>query len=237
MKMFVKRKLLDVNFSVASQNEVLEYILEKIYSEAEKFYIVTPNPEILVIASKDKEYKKVLNFADLALPDGIGIILASKFLGISLRGRIPGVDLVENLCREVSVRPITVSFVGGRPGIAERTAECLKKIYPSLKVKFSGQEITNFDKLRGTDILFVAFGSPKQEFWIAENLKKLPVKVAIGVGGSFDMISGEVKRAPIFVRKLGLEWAYRLIKQPWRAKRQLSLLKFISLVAKERFNL
>lgn len=237
MKPFVKRKMLGVGFSIVSQKEVLEYILRKISSEAKKFYIVTPNPEILIIANKDKDYKTILNSADLALADGIGIILASKFLGVSLKGRVTGIDLVENLCRKVSIQPITVSFLGGGPKIAERTAECLKKNYPSLKVKFAGDSVHSVSELKGTDILFVAFGSPKQEFWIAENLKTLPVKVAIGVGGSFDMISGEVKRAPVFIRNLGFEWLYRLIRQPWRVKRQFSLLLFIYLVLRAKFGL
>ena len=231
MKEFVKRKVLGVGFSMASEGEVLEYIVENLTS---KYYVVTPNPEILVMANRDLEYKKALNSARLSLPDGIGVMLASKFLGVSLKEKIAGIDLVESLCGKVAKRPITVGFLGGGPKIADKTAECLKKRFPVLRIGFCGSEIRNFDDLKGTDILFVAFGSPKQEFWIANNLKRLPVRVAIGVGGSFDIISGNLPRAPRFMRSFGLEWLFRLIIQPWRIKRQLSLLTFIFLVLKEK---
>lgn len=235
MNNFVKKNLLGVGVSVASRIEVLEYLVKNSLKGSKKIFIVTPNPELLVMAKKDENYKKVLNSADLALPDGVGIMLAGKFLGLSLKDRITGVDLVENLCKRISNQPITVSFVGGRPGIAERTVECLKKRYFGLKTTFFGEEIEDFSKLKGTDILFVAFGSPKQEFWIADNLKRLPVKVVIGVGGSFDFISGETPRAPKIIRQIGFEWLFRLIIEPWRAKRQMALVEFIFLVLKEKF--
>ncbi len=219
----------------ASQREILEYLVKNIKKTPKKIFVVTPNPELLVVANSDERYKNVLNSADLALPDGVGVILASKILGIGLKEKITGVDLLENLCKAVAKRPITVSFLGGGPKIAERTAECLKKRYFGLKIGFFGSEIKNFNELKGTDILFVAFGSPKQEFWIAKNLKRLPVRLAVGVGGAFDMISGKVLRAPRPVRDIGFEWLFRLIIQPWRIKRQLSLFKFILLVLKERF--
>lgn len=236
MKNFVKRKLLGIDFSIASEKQVLEYTIQKISSRDKKFYVVTPNPEILVMANRNGEYKKVLNKAKLALPDGAGIIWASKILGISLKEKITGIDLVQNLCKAVARQPITVGFLGSREGVAVKTAECLKKIYPSLKVKFASSELDQLDKLDQCDILFVALGSPKQELWIARNIHKLPVKAAIGVGGAFDMISGEVPRAPVFVQNLGLEWFFRLIIQPWRIKRQMRLLKFIYLVLKEKFS-
>ena len=227
--------LLGVGLNNFTKKEVLEYILENLLKKKGKGYIVTPNPEILVIANGDKNYKKVLNLANLALPDGVGVVAGAKFLGIPLKTRITGVDLTENLCKQVAERPITVGFLGGREGIAVKTAECLKKSYPSLKVSFAGSKLDQLDKLGQLDILFVAFGSPKQEFWIAKNLPKLPVKVAIGVGGSFDFISGSVPRAPQFLREIGLEWLFRLIIQPWRIKRQLRLVEFASLILKEKF--
>lgn len=237
MSSFVKKNLLGVAFSDLTEKEVLEYIVEKVKNNSKKLFVVTPNPEILVLAHRDKEYKKILNSADLALADGIGVIIAGRALGLSLKQKIAGVELMETLCREVSKRPITVSFLGGGPKIAEETAECLKKRYFGLKIAFFGSEIRNFKTMPASDILFVAFGSPKQEFWIKSNLHRLPVKVAIGVGGAFDMISGNVKRAPVFMRAIGLEWLYRLIRQPWRAKRQLSLIEFVFLVIGERLSI
>ncbi len=226
--------LLGVGFNNIKLMNVLELIIKGLRKNEEKYYIVTPNPEILTIADGDPDYKEVINGAKIALPDGVGVLLASKLLSKPLGGRIHGVDLMEMLCKEVSKQPITVGFLGGGPHVAEKAAECLREKYPSLKINFTLQE-WDFDKqYPQTDILFVAFGSPKQEFFIAKNLDKLPVKVAIGVGGSFDFISGEVKRAPVFMRRLGLEWLFRLLIQPWRIKRQLRLVKFVYLVIREK---
>ena len=227
--------LLGVGVNNLKIKEVLEFMIKGLGKNEKKYYVVTPNPEILVIADGDLSYKKVLNGAKLALPDGIGVMMASKLLSVPLKERIRGVDLVENLCREVSKQPITVGFLGAGPHVAELTAECLREKYPGLKINFTEEEWNFEKKYPDTDILFVAFGSPKQEIWIAENLAKLPVKLAIGVGGAFDFISGKVRRAPVFVRNLGLEWLFRLMIQPWRIKRQLRLIKFIYLVFKEKF--
>lgn len=228
--------ILGVGFNNLTKKEVLEYILE---SSAGKYYIVTPNPEILVIADSDKNYKKTLNNARLALPDGIGVLLAAKFLGFSFKEKITGIGLLESLCQAAAKQPITVGFLGGAEAVAVKAAECLKKSYPSLKVSFAAPNLkfkVQNSKFPKTDILFVAFGSPKQELWIAKNLSKLPVRVAIGVGGAFDFISGRVPRAPKWMQDLGFEWLFRLIIQPWRIKRQLSLLKFTYLVFEEKFS-
>jgi N-acetylglucosaminyldiphosphoundecaprenol N-acetyl-beta-D-mannosaminyltransferase len=235
MKTFDKNFLLGVGFSDASMKEVLEFIVTGLQNQSEKYYIVTPNPELLVIASKDDNYRKVLNSAKLALPDGIGVIVAGKIMGKPLKERIHGVDLVKSLCKEVSKQPITVGFLGAGPNIAELTAECLRKNYPGLKVGLVSEEWSEELKNKKADILFVAFGSPKQEIWISENLERLPAKVVIGVGGAFDFISGKVRRAPLILRKIGLEWLFRLIIQPWRLKRQLRLVKFLYLVLREKF--
>ncbi len=309
MNTLKKKNIFGIDLTDTNKEIVLEYIVKSLKNSQKKYYIVTPNPELLVIAQKDPKYRKVLNGAKLALIDGMGIILASKFLRKGLKERITGVDLVESLCSKVSKKPITVGFLGGGAGVAERTAECLRQKYPGLKVVFAEEEwsfkggrrsrfsektwqthVENdahsglfqkqtlarwlseslsrsknletkkneaaFSSLSNDlpsssvnmglnytpyskrylliDILFVAFGSPKQEIWISENLDKLPVKVAIGVGGAFDFISGKVKRAPVWVRKIGLEWLFRLIIQPWRIKRQLALLEFVYLVLKEK---
>ena len=237
MTNFEKTFLLDVGFTKANTTQVLEFITTSLEKQLEKYYIVTPNPELLVIAHKNPEYKNVLNNAKLALVDGIGVLAASRLLGKPLRERIHGVDLMESLCKEVSKQPITVGFLGAGPGVAEQTADCLRKKFPGLKVGLVAQEWSESLKSSKVDILFVAFGSPKQELWINKNLAKLPVKVAIGVGGAFDFVSGKVPRAPKFLRRMGLEWFFRLIIQPWRIKRQLSIIQFISLVLQERLKI
>lgn len=262
--MIDKENILGVGITDATKKEVLEYIVKNVENFRKKLFVVTPNPEFLVLANKNFEFKNILNRADLASADGVGLMIAAKILGKPLKERFTGVDIVKSLCREVAEKPITVGFLGGRGRVAEKTAECLVSKYPELKVSFIGGEWNNdgFDlakkyqassikhqvgekkrkKILNTyylipdtvDILFVAFGCPKQEFWIDENLLKLPVKVAIGVGGAFDYISGKVPRAPSFIRAMGLEWLFRLIIQPWRWKRQLALLEFIWLVIREK---
>lgn len=235
MKNFEKKIILGVGFTVASEEEILEFITKGLLKQTEKYYVVTPNPELLVIANNNREYKGILNSAKLALPDGVGVLLGGYLLNKPLMGRITGVDLVESLCKRVSKQPITVGFLGAGPNIAVKTAECLRKKYPKLRVKYAVQEPNDDIKNTPVDILFVAFGSPKQEIWINENLNRLPVKIAIGVGGAFDFISGKVTRAPQFVRQIGFEWLFRLFTQPWRIKRQLSLLTFIVLLLEDKF--
>ncbi len=234
--MFNKKNLLGVGFTDERLIDILEYIDKTVQKREEKFYVVTPNPEILVIANKNFDYKKVLKGAKLALIDGIGVIVAGRLLGVSLKHRISGIDFVESACKYVAEKPITVGFLGAGPHVAEKTAECLNKKYPGLKVAFSVQEWKGASLKKHADILFVAFGSPKQEIWISEHLKDLPVTVAVGVGGAFDMISGKVRRAPVFVRAIGLEWLFRLLTQPWRIGRQFRLLEFGWLVLREKFS-
>ena len=237
MNHFEKIFLLGVGITNAKEEEVLEFIYTGLKNPNKKYFIVTPNPELLVIAHNDPNYKRILNGAELALADGIGVVLAARLVGKTIRQRITGVDLVQTLCKYVAKQPITVGFLGGRSGVAEETSECLKQKYPDLKVSLVSKEWTKELKDKKVDILFVAFGSPKQEIWIEKNLKELPAKVVIGVGGSFDFISGKVRRAPKLLRVLGLEWLFRLIIQPWRIKRQLSLIKFVILVLQQKLGI
>jgi len=250
--MIEKKNILGVGITNSTKEEILEYIIKSLENFEKKLFFVTPNPEFLVLANKNPAFKNILNRADLALNDGIGVLIAGKILGKKLKQRFTGVELLENLCLMLAEKPITVGFLGGRPGVAEKTAECLQKKYPGLRISFVGEEWPedNMDDRRlkvedrnsstfyhlpsSIDILFVAFGAPKQEMWISENLDKIPVKIAIGVGGAFDYISGRVERAPLWVQKIGLEWLYRLIREPWRIQRQLSLLEFAWLVFKEK---
>ncbi|OGH11026.1 MAG: hypothetical protein A3B38_02440 [Candidatus Levybacteria bacterium RIFCSPLOWO2_01_FULL_36_13] len=226
--------ILGVGVTNAKEQDILEFITKGLEKKDEKFYVVTPNPEILVIANKNSYYKKVLNGAKIALPDGIGVVWGAQLLGKQLQERITGVDFVKSLCKHIANRPITVSFLGGRHNIAELTAECLVRENPGLKVVWAYKDWENALKSKYTDILFVAFGSPKQEIWIKEHFSDIPAKVIIGVGGSFDFISGKIPRAPELLRNLGLEWLFRLLIQPWRIKRQFSLLKYIYLIVKEK---
>lgn len=256
--------LLGINITNQSLSNILESVTKGLALKGDKFYIVTPNPEILVYASGHPMFKKIMNEAKLALPDGVGLIWASKILGKPLQYRITGVDFMESLCEKVAEEPVTVGFLGGRKGVADETAKCLLKKYPGLQISYVGEEWEEGkikdpwsegqdrkrSKIKETnemakdqrlktnghiDILFVAYGFPKQEEWIAENLEQLPFTAAMGVGGAFDYISGRVSRAPAWVRRLGFEWLWRLVRQPWRIKRQLKLVEFMWLVFKAKY--
>lgn len=258
--MLRKTKLLGVGITSEKTSKILEYVIDRLQNDSKKFFIVTPNPEILVYAQNHLAFKDKLNTADIALADGVGIRMASQLLGLGIPQRTTGVDFIEELCRVSREKPLSIGFLGGRHGVAEQTAECLKQKYPWIKVGFVGEEwpregvfgmeylVSSIKEesaglpntkyqIRDTriDILFVAFGFPKQEEWIYEHLEKLPVKAAIGVGGAFDYISGRVPRAPKVIRSVGLEWLFRLIVQPWRLRRQLALLTFLHLALKEKF--
>lgn len=234
--MFGKKIILGIGFTDEKESTILEYIEEIVRKRSKKYFFVTPNPEILVMTDQDLEYKKAINSADLALVDGIGIVIAGKILNTPFKNRITGIDLMENVCKHIAEKPITVGFLGGGPGVAEKVADCLSQKYPGLKVAFFGEELVDFSLKEHIDILFVAFGSPKQEIWLSKNINKLSITIGIGVGGAFDMISGRVWRAPKFLRSIGLEWLFRLMIQPWRTKRQLRLITFLKLVISERLS-
>jgi N-acetylglucosaminyldiphosphoundecaprenol N-acetyl-beta-D-mannosaminyltransferase len=275
--------ILYVGVTNATEKETLEYIVNFLENATKKAYIVTPNPEILVYASKNIGFRKVLNGAEIALADGVGVTMGGWLLGRPFKSRVTGVDLVKNLCEKLSKKPITVGFLGGGPGVALKAAECLAQQFPNLAVvlaeagnpdektvqtvqefrkqlpvlhtalsKVSGagktdgesgkqpktSQILDLNKSKNIkiDILFVGFGHPKQELWIAEHLEKLPVTMCMAVGGSLDYISGQVQRAPKAMRVVGLEWLFRLLVQPWRWKRQLALPQFVLLLLKEKFS-
>lgn len=232
---FMKKSVLGVSIDDITEEQALSKVKSWL-AKLGKHYIVTPNPEIVIIAQKDTELKKIINSADLAIPDGVGLRLSTDIVC-----NIPGIDFMEALIKYAADYGFTTGFLGGRGDVAKKTVECLRKKYPKLKVSLakSGGEIDSDGRssevlsIPQTDLLFVAFGPPKQEKWVSNNLVKQSVKVMMVVGGAFDILSGRIPRAPIFLRKLSLEWLFRLIIQPWRIKRQLALLKFIYLSAKK----
>ncbi len=214
----MKKYVLGVKIDDVTIDQVLETV-QGWLSKTGKNYIVTPNPEIVMMAQKDPDLKKILNQADLAIPDGYGLQI-----GTDIVCNTPGIDVMEVLIKLANDYGYTVGLLGGRDSVAAKAAERLQKKYPKLKVTLASSEL---NRIPSTDILFVAYGAPKQEKWVDKNLSKIPVKVAMVVGGSFDYLSGQVNRAPSWMRQLRLEWLYRLIQQPWRIKRQLVLLKYL----------
>lgn len=241
----MKVNILGVQIDNLKKLEVLEMV-ERFLSDGAQHYIVTPNPEMVVAAQKDEYFLGILNKAGLSVPDGFGLILASRYLRHPIPERIHGVDLMIDLCRMAEQKNCSVFLLAKKEGLAssEETAAALKKFYPGLAISGGELEISNFQSsalkiieeinLKKPDILFVALGAGRQEKFIAENLNKMPsVKIAMGIGGAFDFISGKIKRAPRWMRKIGLEWLWRLFMQPWRWKRILTAtIKFSWLIIK-----
>lgn len=251
----MKADILGVKIDRISLDESLTKI-EKWVRNPGKHYIVTPNLEFILAAQKDPEFKEILNKADLAIPDSSSLGLSYWLLKRSRLERafywplfffpkkqvmqfevVAGTDLMESLCKLAAEKGFVTGFLGGGDLVAQKAAECLQKKYPNLKVAFavSGGRIKDNQSesnitIKPVDILFVAFGHIKQEKWIAKNLDKIPVKVAMGVGGAFDYLSGSVPRAPRWLRSMGFEWLFRLIIQPWRIKRQFALLQYVWLL-------
>jgi N-acetylglucosaminyldiphosphoundecaprenol N-acetyl-beta-D-mannosaminyltransferase len=241
-------KILNIKFTTLKEKEILEKIL-KLLKIQKKSYICTPNPEMLLEAEKNLQFKKVLNNSIFNIPDGIGILWAaeqfsnknSKIKAILtlpfspllkkkiLKNRITGTDLMQKICQILQKTNYKIFLLGAKKGIAELAAKKLTKKYPLLKIAgtFAGspfkkdeKNIINIINKSNADILFVAYGAPAQELWIAKNLKHLKtIKIAMGVGGAFDFISEKRKRAPKWMRKLGIEWLFRLIQEPSRIKR------------------
>lgn len=211
--------ILGIQVDVVSMDEAVERV-EEFLQDEKKRQIVTPNPEQIVLAQKDKEFASILNRADLAIADGIGVVWASRFLSDSLPEKVTGTDLMLKLCEQACQKGWSVFLLGGEEGVAKQAAIELQKIFPGIKVA-GASSADPFSNLQPptSNLLFVAYGAPTQEKWIAQNLSNLPVKVAMGVGGGIDFITGVQKRAPRVVRKLGMEWLWRLLVNPVRFKR------------------
>ena len=194
-------------------------------------HVVTVNPEFVMEARRNGAFRRVLAAADLATPDGFGLLLVARWRGRPLRGRVTGVALVDRLAALAAERGYTLFLLGAAPGVAERAALALEQRCPGLRVAgcYAGSprradepDIRARVAAARPDILLVAYGHPAQDLWIARNQPLLRVPVAIGVGGAFDYIAGVVPRAPAWMRRLGLEWLYRLVRQPRRWRRILT---------------
>jgi N-acetylglucosaminyldiphosphoundecaprenol N-acetyl-beta-D-mannosaminyltransferase len=209
-------------------------------------HVVTVNPEFIMTAQTDHAFRDVLNRASLALPDGSGVIWASRLLGRPFRERVTGVDTVEHLAIAAARNGLSLYLLGAAPGVAARAAEILVSRNPGLRIAgtYSGsprpeEEREICARIAGSkpDILLVAYGSPLQDLWIARTQQTLGIPVAIGVGGTFDFITGISVRAPRFMQKAGLEWLHRLGREPRRWKRMLALPRFAVAVLLVRLGL
>lgn len=271
-----RQKILGIAITENSREEILEEV--KKYLQLSKYpivkssnkiqeslTIVTPNPEQIVCAQKDKHFAGILNQADIALPDGIGITWASRLLSPNpIQHRIPGVEFMEELVSLCAEKGYRVGLIGGRVGVAVRALECLRKKYnklvgwgkdgPETRIVNCHLHIDNWKEKteiyfadlgrkineNNTRVVFIGLGAPKQEYLIEQLSKQLTINnyqlstILMSVGGSFDIITGKIPRAPTVLRTLGLEWLWRLLRQPWRLRRQLTLIRFATLVLQSR---
>jgi len=202
--------------------------------------IATVNPEFVMAAQRDEAFMTVLRQADLCLPDGIGLVYAARRLANPLPQRVPGSELVYRLAEEAAAQGWTLFLLGAAPGVAEEAGAVLQARYPGLILAgaYAGspqmeenEQILSLINASEASMLFVAYGAPGQDKWIARNRHRFTtVRLAMGVGGSLDFITGRAERAPLWVQNLGLEWLHRLIKEPWRWRRMLALPQFAARV-------
>ncbi|MCZ0938652.1 MAG: WecB/TagA/CpsF family glycosyltransferase [Caldilineaceae bacterium] len=201
--------------------------------------VCTVNPEFIMTARRHPAFAQVLAAADLCTPDGVGVLSAARLAGVRLNERVTGSDGIYHLCERAAAQGWRVFFLGAAPGVAERAATELARLYPGLSVAgtHAGSPAdTDWPQIRQrltaahADLLFVAYGHPRQDIWIHQHREELPVAVALGIGGSFDFVAGISPRAPLGLRRLGLEWLYRLARQPWRWRRMAALPLFALLV-------
>ncbi len=238
-----KLSIMGVRINNISMNEVLKLAEQKIKND-EKYIIYTPNTEIIMMCQKDEEFLNIMNKSDINVPDGVGLIYAGKIKKFPLKEKVAGYDLSINLLKMADEKGLKLYAVGGRPGVAEAAMQNIQKKYPGIKIVgahhgyFKGTHLGEFcheEEIAVIEdinrhkphILFVGFGAKKQEQWIDYNKDLINANVIIGNGGTLDGLAGIVKRAPDIFINLGLEWLYRLIKEPKRITRQIVLPVFM----------
>jgi N-acetylglucosaminyldiphosphoundecaprenol N-acetyl-beta-D-mannosaminyltransferase len=235
-------EILNVRVDDATYDDLLARV-DAYVASGQPHQIITLNPEMLILAHDDPAFRQVLNGADLNVADGAGLMLAARWLGRPLQERVTGSDGIYHLAAHCARRGYRPFLLGAGPGVAEAAAQKLAAKYSGLQVAgtFAGSprpedEVDIVARVRDAapDLLLVAYGVPAEEKWIARNGHRLAVPAMIGVGGAFDFVAGVTRRAPPWMRRLGLEWLHRLIRQPWRWRRQLALPRFVALVLVQR---
>ena len=231
---------LGVGFDNLTMVEAVERGMELVRSQGAD-YVVTPNPEIVEVCRENPEAKRVVNGASLVLPDGIGVIKGAAMLGTPLKERTPGIEFADHLVGKMAQEGYSLYLLGAKPGVAELAGQKLQEKYPGLKIagthdgyfKEDGPIVEEIRK-SGADVVFVCLGAPKQEFWMEKNGAATGAHLLCGLGGSLDVFAGTVERAPQFFRDHGLEWFYRLCKEPKRIGRMMKLPLFLIHVKKEK---
>ena len=229
----MRTEVLGVGFDNINMEQALDRGMELI-AEGGPHLVVTPNAEIVQIARKDPEFMEIIGKADLVIPDGIGVVYASKILGRPIGARLPGCDYAAGLMDRMAKSGHKLFLLGAKPGVAEEAAEKLTEAYPGLSVcgthdGYFKEDGPVAEEIRqaGADVVFVCLGAPKQEKWIAKNGAATGASLLIGLGGSLDVFAGRVERAPEFWQKINMEWLYRGLKEPTRLKRIIKLPLFL----------
>jgi N-acetylglucosaminyldiphosphoundecaprenol N-acetyl-beta-D-mannosaminyltransferase len=224
------------------EDDVLAFVRARLRSRIPG-QIVTVNAEYVILATGNPEFARVLRNAALATPDGAGVVWAMRRQGCRISRRVGGSDLIWSIALVASQENAGVYLLGGADGVAAEVAEALRQAIPGVRVVgiHAGspsleEEAAIVDSIRqsGAGVLFVAYGAPPQDIWVERNVRATGVAIAMGVGGTFDYVSGRAKRAPRWMRDTGLDWAWRLIMQPWRWRRMLALPVFVWRVLRSR---
>lgn len=238
-------RILGIRIDAITKQELLARVGRAV-DGGQRLRIATVNPEFIMAAQKDEEFRRVLEGMDVCVADGVGVLWAAKRMGVVLPEKITGSDFSLDLAAYVSERGGRLGLLGEREGVAGKAGKVLKAQYAGLEISLTyagdGSEKGDRETVRQLrehpgDVLLVAYGGGKQEKWMERNLDKTDYKVAMGVGGTFLFIAGEVKRAPKWMQHSGLEWLFRLMIEPWRWKRQLALPRFVVAVLLTRIGL
>ena len=238
-------KILSVNITTLTKREILVETVKRIKNER-RTIIFTPNTQILLCAEKSASHAGLLERSDINIPDGIGVAIASKLKGGKIQCRVSGIDLATDILKISQKQGYKIFLLGAEKGIAKKAANNIKKQFPKIKIcgvhhgYFNKSGIENkrvIKKIKKSrpDVIFVCFGFPSQEKWIIKNAPALPsAKIFIGLGGTLDVWSGKARRAPVFFKALGLEWLYRTVKEPRRAKIFIDIPRFLFKVWKSK---
>lgn len=235
-------EILTIPFIDSNMDEFMNRMIYPRLMNQEKTFVVTANPEIVEYANEHKDYKDIIISADYITPDGVGIIMASKWLNQPLQERITGFDLMNELFRVADEKALKVYLLGAEENVIEAAALKVKELYPGLElvgynhgyIDIKDDTLPKSMAELEPDIILTALGFPRQEKWVSRHYALFNKGLFMGVGGSFDVLAGKVNRAPVFWQKMRLEWLYRLIQQPSRWKRMLALPRFVLKVRRLR---
>lgn len=235
-------EILTIPFIDSNMDEFMNRMIYPRLMNQEKTFVVTANPEIVEYANEHQDYKDIIISADYITPDGVGIIMASKWLNQPLQERITGFDLMNELFRVADEKALKVYLLGAEENVIEAAALKVKELYPGLElvgynhgyIDIKDDTLPKSMAELEPDIILTALGFPRQEKWVSRHYALFNKGLFMGVGGSFDVLAGKVNRAPVFWQKMRLEWLYRLIQQPSRWKRMLALPRFVLKVRRLR---